>query len=137
MPINYNNYPPHWPELRQQTLERDGYQCKHCGVGQYAVGYRLADDGQFVELAQGWTALEAKVLKDLFAQRYPKLKLIIIILTVAHLDHDEWNHEVQIERLAALCQRCHLQYDRVDNENRKKYGKQYRRYQRPLFAHLS
>jgi hypothetical protein len=33
-----------------------------------------------------------------------------VILTVAHLDHDILNNDD--ENLAALCQRCHLNYDR-------------------------
>ena len=53
----------------------------------------------------------------------------IVVLTVAHLDHDEWNHEVQDNRLAALCQKCHLTYDRADNERRKRYGKHYAKQQ--------
>lgn len=32
-----------------------------------------------------------------------------VVLTVAHLDHDETN--VSDANLAALCQRCHLRYD--------------------------
>ncbi len=28
-----------------------------------------------------------------------------------HLDHDEENHDVQLDRLKALCQLCHLRYD--------------------------
>ena len=36
----------------------------------------------------------------------------MVILTIAHLDHDKHNHEVKDDRLAALCQRCHLGYDR-------------------------
>lgn len=38
-------------------------------------------------------------------------KFTKIVLTIAHLDHDKLNHEVKDERLAALCQRCHLLYD--------------------------
>ena len=38
--------------------------------------------------------------------------LIIIILTIVHLDHDVDNHQVKDERLAALCQKCHLDYDK-------------------------
>jgi hypothetical protein len=33
-----------------------------------------------------------------------------VVLTVAHLDHDLVDHSD--ENLAALCQRCHLTYDR-------------------------
>lgn len=34
-----------------------------------------------------------------------------VVLTIAHLDHDEENWDVEDDRLAALCQRCHLRYD--------------------------
>jgi len=33
----------------------------------------------------------------------------VVVLTVAHLDHDTWNNAD--ENLAALCQRCHLNHD--------------------------
>ena len=34
-----------------------------------------------------------------------------IVLTISHLDHDELNHDVKMDRLMAMCQLCHLQYD--------------------------
>jgi len=46
-----------------------------------------------------------------------------VVLTIAHLDRDPENWEVQDDRLQALCQRCHLNYDRSDNNYRRKYGK--------------
>lgn len=36
----------------------------------------------------------------------------IVVLTIAHMDHDHNNDDVEDDRLAALCQRCHLGYDR-------------------------
>lgn len=39
-----------------------------------------------------------------------KVKLIEIVLTVAHLDHTPEN--CQPENLRAMCQRCHLNYDK-------------------------
>jgi len=45
------------------------------------------------------------------------------VLTVAHLDHDISNNE--LSNLRALCQRCHLDYDREDNTRRRRYGKHY------------
>lgn len=134
MPIDYNDYPENWPELRQQVLDRDQHKCSKCGVPQYGVGYRIGPEGKFMCLATGWSCLEAKVLKDIHSKEYPNQKLIIIVLTVAHLDHDEWNHNVKLDRLAAMCQRCHLAYDREDNQRRKDYGKHYRRHQLELFA---
>ena len=42
-----------------------------------------------------------------------------IILTIAHLDHDETNWNVSIDRLKALCQRCHIRYDVQEKKRRK------------------
>ena len=38
-------------------------------------------------------------------------KNIKVVLTVAHLDHDADNHDVSLDRLKAMCQYCHLNYD--------------------------
>lgn len=35
-----------------------------------------------------------------------------VVLTIAHLDHDPENWDVSDDRLKALCQKCHLAYDR-------------------------
>ena len=43
-----------------------------------------------------------------------------VVLTVAHLDHDECNHAVQLDRLKALCQLCHLRYDAAEKARRRK-----------------
>ncbi|GAB3233175.1 hypothetical protein GCM10027346_20950 [Hymenobacter seoulensis] len=51
--------------------------------------------------------------------------MIRIILTVAHLDHDEHNWQVDDSRLVLLCQACHLNHDRADNARRAKYGKKH------------
>lgn len=39
-----------------------------------------------------------------------------VVLTIAHLDQDRENWQIKDTRLAALCQRCHLQYDRTDRK---------------------
>ncbi len=38
---------------------------------------------------------------------------VVVVLTVAHLDHDPGNNDP--ERLRAFCQRCHLRYDRHEH----------------------
>lgn len=45
-----------------------------------------------------------------------------VVLTIAHLDHDSKNHDVLDDRLAALCQACHLKYDRQMHIAKRKYG---------------
>lgn len=42
-----------------------------------------------------------------------------VVLTIAHLDHDENNWDVPYDRLRALCQRCHLRYDAPEKKRRR------------------
>jgi len=47
----------------------------------------------------------------------------IVVLTVAHLDHDTWNSDPG--NLRALCQRCHNRYDakmRADRRRRRSHA---------------
>ncbi len=46
------------------------------------------------------------------------MKIIKVILTIAHLDHDETNWNVKDDRLKAMCQKCHLQYDTEEKYRR-------------------
>lgn len=55
------------------------------------------------------------------------------VLTIAHLDHDEENWEVKDERLAALCQACHLKYDRWRHVMKRKYGTDFFKTQPHIF----
>ena len=46
-----------------------------------------------------------------------------VILSVAHLDRDRRHN--QFANLAALCQRCHLNYDRRAHIRNRRYGRYY------------
>lgn len=88
MPINYKLYPSNWKtEIRPAILARANHCCEFCGIKNYSIGFR-DNDGVF-HLGEG------------------KLK---IVLTVAHLDHDISNNDHL--NLRALCQKCHLLYDK-------------------------
>lgn len=52
----------------------------------------------------------------------PNPKKVKVILTIAHLDHDETNHDVKDERLKAACQICHLRYDAKEKYRRSLNG---------------
>jgi len=54
--------------------------------------------------------------------RFGCLNFVTVVLTIAHLDHDETNFNVPLNRLAALCQRCHLRYD-VKEKARRRHAK--------------
>lgn len=101
MPIKPENkklYPKNWKEIREKILKRANNCCEFCGVKNHAVGYRT-EDGEFVE-SDGMQQ-EADTLDG--------LKLIKIVLTIAHLDHNPKNNEQS--NLKALCQKCHNNYD--------------------------
>ena len=132
MPINYNHYPPNWKEMRDRILDRDAHSCQHCGVKNYSVGVRDRKTKKLKVWYVGKDYQDSKLFREAKEKLYQEHP-IIIILTVAHLDHDEWNHDVSDDRLASLCQRCHLQYDREDNNKRKEYGKFFRRDQLEIF----
>ncbi len=102
MPIDYNKYPPNWKtEIRPRILERANQCCENCGLPNYSY-----------------------VDKDM---REPCLEWddngIRIVLTIAHLDHDETNWDVTDDRLKAMCQKCHLKYDAFEKARRIKLKK--------------
>lgn len=54
-----------------------------------------------------------------------------VVLSVAHLDQNISNNDYK--NLKALCQKCHLNHDRGDNNFRKRYGKKLHLIQLRLF----
>lgn len=110
MPINYDNYPPNWKtEIRPRILLRANNCCEECGIENGSVVHSFKENGKTV-----WRFL-----------RYPEWvelgepKKVKVVLTIAHLDHDEENHDVKDERLKAMCQLCHLTYDAEEKKKRR------------------
>lgn len=115
MPIDYSKYPPNWKsEIRPRILKRANDCCENCGIKNYTEGIRskkeLVEDID-VYITDCATMPE-QMLIDKWSKDWDKLKWIKIILTIVHLDHDPENWEVKDDRLKALCQKCHLSYDR-------------------------
>lgn len=98
MPIDYSKYPPNWKEIRARIITRAGNCCEDCTVANGSTLYR-------------WNlrTLESQPVK--------------VVLTIAHLDHDETNWQVTDDRLKALCQGCHLRYD-IPEKRRRRQAKQ-------------
>ncbi|MCI0553565.1 MAG: hypothetical protein L0287_21675 [Anaerolineae bacterium] len=96
MPVDYKLYPDNWHDIsRRIRFERAGNRCEWCE----AVNY----------------------------QPHP-ITGAIVVLTVAHLGIDKPDGspgrrddlaDLREDNLAALCQRCHLNYDRDDNLRRR------------------
>ena len=133
MPIKPENaklYPANWRQISREVRQRAQFKCELCGIGNYSVGYRdsngiffrLCGSGPCDAAGEGlqWPSLaliaytEAAEFaaaanteadgKDADGHHY-----FVIVLTVAHLDHDPRNCD--LSNLKALCQYCHLHYD--------------------------
>lgn len=119
MPCNYDIYPCNWKEIRQRILDRAGNCCEVCKVpnGEYVVrgmfrgveAYQGID--QYIYSAIDGTLFEGTDNMD-SVECHIDAKAIKIVLTIAHLDHDASNHEVTDDRLKAMCQKCHNNYDK-------------------------
>ena len=122
MPINYKKYPPNWKtEIVPAVLARDRHKCKFCGVENgktaNAVILKIQDRDSKYKLKTFWFENESDFLRaKQFSPR--ETKKVKVVLTIAHLDHDETNHAVSFDRLAALCQYCHLNYDAKEKYRR-------------------
>lgn len=125
-------YPAEWSAIRARILERaeDACECRgECGSSEHRVRVHPGDDSKLCGVPNG-----ALVLRDAFgrwgrftgsdesAREYGAVR---IVLTVAHVDHDERNSDPS--NLLALCQRCHLALDRSDNARRARETRDARR----------
>lgn len=96
--IDYKEYPDDWKQIRERILLRANNCCE--GSPKYP-------DCRAVNGAP-----------------HPITKSIVV-LTIAHLDHDHQNEKVTDDRLRAWCQRCHLAYDHFRHTMKRKYGKDF------------
>jgi len=116
MPINYGEYPKDWPEIRCRILHRAGERRDEKG--------RIVVEGRCE-----WCGADNH-------RTHPETGSMVV-LTIAHLDHDKENEQVKDERLAALCQRCHLGYDREHHIKRRRENRHNAKGQLPLYGNES
>ena len=96
-PENQRRYPPNWRDIRAAILARAGDGCEFCGIPNRS--WRLPDLETWTRdpaTAEAWTNDGRKATR--------------IVLTIAHLDHQPEHSDPA--NLRALCQRCHLAWDR-------------------------
>jgi len=98
-PENKHKYPKDWKFISERIrFDRAKNKCEFCGI---TNGEKGARD----KFGEWYSEQEIDGLNN--TKDFPKI--ITIVLTVAHLNHDESDY--RDENLKALCQRCHLQYD--------------------------
>ena len=122
MPIDYSKYPSNWKtEIIPALRERSGNCCELCHLPNGLIGARLKNGSfrkaHFIEMDQ-IRSLKKRGYSE--RQAISRMGLMKIVLTGAHLDHDESNPDISLERLKYLCQKCHLNYDQVEKKRRKR-----------------
>lgn len=116
-PENRARYPKDWPEISARIRQRANNRCEWCGIENYALGGRKLDGGWLPAVPLGDDGLrpiwpkpgEIAWCGNGRTEGRARLKIVRIVLTVAHLDHTPEN--CADENLKALCQRCHNTYD--------------------------
>jgi len=111
-PENKARYPANWKEIRAQVLARAFDCCEQCKVPNHE---RIArGDGPDIDTYQAndanvYCANTGAHLGRKRMSEYTLLRMVDIVLTIAHLDHVPENCD--LDNLRAWCQRCHLRYD--------------------------
>lgn len=106
-PIDYSDYPPNWTdEIVPAILARVGNSCEECGLSNHSIVWSVSfyiknDRGRYV-IRNIWFRVQADAQRECKGYEH-RCKEVRVILTVAHLDHDETNHEIKLDRLKALC----------------------------------
>lgn len=126
MPIDYSKYPPNWKtEIVPRILLRAENKCEHCGIENKASVWSIPiwmKDHPRYKIKRIWTTDKSCMIRLKSQVCIPDveggIKLIKVVLTIAHLDHDETNFDVEDDRLAAMCQSCHLNYDASEKQRR-------------------
>lgn len=106
MPIraeNKDRYPDNWSEISARVRGLAHQRCEWCGVRNHAWGYR--ENSKFCEVSRKGLPRDYGRPPFWFGTR----RIIEIVLTVAHMDHQPENCE--LSNLKALCQKCHNAYD--------------------------
>lgn len=118
-----------WRGIWYWLLTRAGFKCEACGIPQYAVGYRV--HGEFIPArgngpqdaagqGRSWPSsapLTYREACELADARHDSgggkhdadgHRWIVVVLTIAHLDHDPQNTDHT--NLRILCQQCHARH---------------------------
>ncbi len=112
-PENRARYPKDWPSISADAKVRAEHRCEFCGVRNYELGGRSPAGVWHKAGPTGTNGLRytwPEPGKHAMCVGYDEpLRIVRIVLTVAHLDHTPENCDPG--NLKALCQRCHNRYD--------------------------
>lgn len=115
-------YPTDWKQITAGIRLRANNRCEACSAPNGEVIARHVD-GKSYMLDRG-AVFDAETGEHLGYARgseYDAERFVRVVLTVAHLDHNESNNDPS--NLRALCQMHHLRHDARDNARRRAQSK--------------
>jgi hypothetical protein len=125
MPIDYDKYPADWTKRVERIRIRSKNHCEVCGLKNgkrvYSVPFDMREHyGKLYKVRYKTRRIWFRNMDDAYreCENRQAVKIVTVVLTVAHLDHDETNHAVKDERLKHMCQLCHLRYDAAEKFRR-------------------
>lgn len=135
MTFRPERYPKNWPAIRAGIIARAGNRCERCRAPNGVTIARgepdTRDEGTYMlERGEVFDAETGEPRGVARGSEYEAARFVRVILTVAHLDHDEGNNDPS--NLAALCQLHHLRHDAADNARRRRVRVAKERGQAPL-----
>lgn len=105
-PENRSRYPADWNLVRARIIRRAGGRCECMGECGSCIDRRVTDPRRCEEIGLH----PAKNFNG------------PVILTIAHLDHQPEHNDPA--NLKAMCQRCHLAYDRPHHEQSRRANRE-------------
>lgn len=124
MPMDRKAYPSNWEEIsRRIRFERAKGKCEMCGAPH---GW-FRDQHDVLHDPKTWAGLQK------LGFSWPAVKIVLTTahLGIAKLDGTPGSKDDRMdcrdENLAALCQRCHLNFDRPENLKTQLRNRQQRR----------
>jgi hypothetical protein len=119
MPVCRRDYHPQWPWISYYIRHyRAQNQCEACGLANHSL-YPAS--------------IRINTSFPLFENNHAALRSgTKVLLTVAHLDGNTKNNDFR--NLMCLCTHCHLNRDRNENNQKKKYGRKRQTQQCHLFS---
>ncbi|PQA59145.1 hypothetical protein C5O19_05680 [Siphonobacter curvatus] len=125
MPFEPEKYHRKWTLITRLVRKRAGNCCEICGVknDRFVVRGKGRQKGTYRD-ATGCEILQYQLLRLEglgYWKAVKKVGMVRVVLTVSHLDRNRQNN--RFHNLKAMCQYCHLNYDRAVNNWLKNYGK--------------
>jgi hypothetical protein len=124
-------YPRDWKVLRGGILLRANNRCEQCSAPNGEVIARHHEGRSYMlESGEVFDAATGEHLGLARGSEFDVGRFVRVVLTVAHLDHDESHNDVG--NLRALCQLHHLRHDAADNTRRRRARQASERNEQPL-----